>query len=231
MEKVITPDLQTKEQLIFFAILAFIGGFVDASSFIMFETFTGHLTGNSILSVIYLAKFNWSMLALTIVSIIGFFLGTLGSSWLKIRKGKTTLQPFILLLALCLFTLVFSLYFFVPAFYFDSTSIFLISLSMGMQNGYFSKLDSTGVHTTYITGMTTNCIGAFLKKPGFDAGKKDYIYPIFCFVLGGFCGGAVSNYLGYRGFALVLIPLIIAVLLSFKLRAAEQEAHGQLESN
>lgn len=45
----------------FFLLLAFISGFVDACSFVVFEVFTGHLTGNSILSMVHLAKLDWPM--------------------------------------------------------------------------------------------------------------------------------------------------------------------------
>ncbi len=41
--------------------LAFVGGYADASSYLLAQTFTGHITGNSILAAVSLVNREWSI--------------------------------------------------------------------------------------------------------------------------------------------------------------------------
>lgn len=198
----------------FFLLLAFIGGFVDACSFVIFEVFTGHLTGNSILSMVYLAKLDWPMLLLSAVSICGFFLGTCLGSWQRLKNNSLRDYRFLIGLSFLLFTGVFALYFFAHAVYSDNIVIFIISLSMGLQNGFFNKAGTVGIHSTYVTGMTTSCVNAFLKNVQGDSSKKVLFLAVLSFILGGLTGGVLSVNYQFLGFSFVLILLALAFVYS-----------------
>ncbi|HDU8708539.1 TPA: DUF1275 domain-containing protein, partial [Morganella morganii subsp. morganii] len=93
-----------------------------------------------------------------------------------------------------------------------------ISLSMGIQNGNFSNFNNTGIHTTYITGMSTNLIGTLLKSPQCNNEKKIYLCLIVSFILGGILGSILSINFGYAGFSFVIVIIITAILFSFHLQ-------------
>lgn len=210
-------QFEANSHMPFFLLLAFIGGFVDACSFVIFEVFTGHLTGNSILSMVYLAKLDWPMLLLSAVSICGFFLGTCFGSWQRLKNNSLRDYRFLIGLSLLLFTGVFALYFFAHAAYSDNIVIFIISLSMGLQNGFFNKAGSVGIHSTYVTGMTTSCINAFLKNVQGDSSKKVLFLAVLSFVLGGLTGGVLSVNYQFLGFSFVLILLSLAFIYSLSI--------------
>lgn len=207
-------QFETNSHTPFFLLLAFIGGFVDACSFVIFEVFTGHLTGNSILSMVYLAKLDWPMLLLSAVSICGFFLGTCFGSWQRLKNNSLRDYRFLIGLSFLLFAGVLALYFFAHAVYSDNIVIFIISLSMGLQNGFFNKAGSVGIHSTYVTGMTTSCINAFLKNVKGDNSKNVLFLAVLSFVLGGLTGGVLSVNYQFLGFSFVLILLALAFVYS-----------------
>lgn len=208
--------VESEGHIPFFLLLAFIGGFVDASSFVIFNVFTGHLTGNSILSVIYLANMDLSLLLLSVVSILGFLSGTLFGTWGRIKSTLPLLHAYSLVTVLTLFSIVFALYFFVPEFYSTNLSIFMISLAMGLQNGCFNKVGSISFHSTYITGMTTSCINAFINKGNGESGKKIFLFSILLFICGGGAGALLSVNYHFIGFSFIILPLLIAVIYSLR---------------
>lgn len=211
-------DSESRIQLPFYLLLAFIGGFVDASSFVIFEVFTGHLTGNSVLSMIYLSQMNWALLSLSIISICGFVLGTISGTLTRMKSPSFILEPYIITVVFLLFSAVFLLHFFVPYLYSGNLAIFIISLSMGIQNGYFNKAGDVSIHSTYVTGMTTSCIGAFLKNSPEDNSKKVLSAAVLSFIFGALAGGYLSVNYHFTGFSAVLILLAIAIIYSMRLR-------------
>jgi len=52
--------------------LAFVGGYADAASFLLAQTFTGHLTGNCVLAAVSAASSDWT-LAVNRLLAAGFF--------------------------------------------------------------------------------------------------------------------------------------------------------------
>ncbi|WP_283126096.1 YoaK family protein [Providencia stuartii] len=211
-------NIEPNIHLQFFLLLAFIGGFVDACSFMIFQVFTGHLTGNSVLSMIYISQMDWAMLVLSAVSILGFFAGTLAGSWKQIQGTSLSSHTIINTIVLLLFTIVFTLYFFIPSLYSAKTALFMISLSMGIQNGYFNKVGGVSIHTTYVTGMTTSCIGKFLRNENKDGSKKTLAFAVISFILGALTGGYLSVNYHILGFSTVLILLLITVIYSFRIK-------------
>lgn len=207
-----------------FLLLTFIGGFVDASSFVIFSVFTGHLTGNSVLSMIYISQMNWSMLFISIVSICGVFLGTLSGTYIRTKTASLLAYSPIISVEFILFAIVFSLYFFLPSFYSINIAVFLISLSMGLQNGFFNKVGSISIHSTYITGMTTSWIGAILNRSEEGDSKRITLFLfIISFIVGALIGGFLSVNYHLLGFSSVLVLLFIALIYSFQLNKKYSE--------
>ncbi|WP_392562105.1 YoaK family protein [Orbus sturtevantii] len=210
----VSDNFQPDTHLIFFCLLAFIGGFVDAGSFVIFGVFTGHLTGNSVLSMIFLAQLNWAMLIISLISIFGFLFGTFSGALIKIRYSLPLLHVYILFAELLLFALVFILYFGASSLYSGNLAIIMISFSMGIQNGYFNKAGTVNTHSTYVTGMITSCIHVFLNNMKDDINKKVLLFCILSFILGALIGGVLSVNYHLVGFAGSLGLLFGAVIYS-----------------
>lgn len=89
---------------------------------------------------------------------------------------------------------------------------------MGIQNGYFNKAGSVSIHSTYVTGMTTSCINAFLTNVEGDIGKKLLLAAVLSFILGALSGGYLSVHYHLGGFACVLVLFFSAMVYSVKFR-------------
>ncbi|WP_392551613.1 YoaK family protein [Orbus wheelerorum] len=207
-------NLAANTHLAFFCLLAFIGGFVDASSFVIYGVFTGHLTGNSVLSMVFLAQMNWAMLIISLISISGFLVGTLLGAWVRMKYSLPLLHLYIICAEFLLFAAVFMLYFLAPLFYVSNLAIIMISLAMGIQNGYFNKSGTINTHSTYITGMVTTCVAAFLNNAKGDVSKKVLLCCVLSFIGGALVGGSLSVNYHLLGFAGVLVLLFFAIIYS-----------------
>ena len=140
--------------------LAFIGGYGDASSFILAKTFTGHLTGNFVLTAISLAGHDLPNLYRRVLAIALFMVGVILSvTWKQYVAGKPfrDLLPVVLGLEILL---VVSGYFALTTNLGVRLELFVIcmALALGLQNGAWQEAGGVKVHSTYITGMTTNLL-------------------------------------------------------------------------
>lgn len=208
----------------FVFMMAFTGGFADAASFILLGVFSGHVTGNSVLSLIWVIEGNYSKLFTSVAALLGFIVGTFGGIvWRKnIQQTKNMYQA--LIFQLILVTAVFM----VRNTWGEtaaSTLIFTLGLSctLGVQNGFYMRVGNTSVHTTYITGISTSLVEALLytKKTKSDRNFSKKIFAILmsAFVFGAGVGALMSYHFGLNGFMLI-IPLISisAVVCFFYLR-------------
>src|SRR5271165_2853020 len=73
--------------------LAFIGGYADASSYLLVRTFTGHLTGNCVLAAVSAASKDWYLTLDRLLAVIVFLGGILLSLILN-RFAPLRLRPF-----------------------------------------------------------------------------------------------------------------------------------------
>ncbi|WP_086632040.1 DUF1275 family protein [Commensalibacter intestini] len=76
---------------IYIFLFTFIGGFADASSFLLSGIFTGHLTGNLVLCAVYTVQQNYFLLFHCICAVIGFISGTILGVWFRIEKKSNFL--------------------------------------------------------------------------------------------------------------------------------------------
>src|SRR3981081_4605959 len=59
--------------------LSFVGGYADASSYVLTRTFTGHLTGNCVLAAVSAAGKDWYLTLDRLLAVIVFLAGILVS--------------------------------------------------------------------------------------------------------------------------------------------------------
>jgi len=208
--------------------LAFVGGYGDAAGLVLAKTFTGHITGNVVLAAIAVAGRDWRASAQHLLAIAAFLLGVFLSQIVARRRnspGSPTLLPMVMaievvLIAAACVTLESKLAF--------RLEIFLgcMALALGMQNGAFRSAGGISVHTTYLTGMTTNLIAAgtdryvsrIALRPAAAADPEiDVLGGIWiAFALGAGTGAALIFRFGGAGIlgtALVLAVIIVRDLL------------------
>jgi uncharacterized membrane protein YoaK (UPF0700 family) len=70
-------------------LLAFLGGYADAVSYLSTEVFAGHLTGNLVLLMIHLAQSAWRASAADALAVGAFLLGTARAEWLTADSPPT----------------------------------------------------------------------------------------------------------------------------------------------
>jgi uncharacterized membrane protein YoaK (UPF0700 family) len=219
-----TPVDPGVQSLSLVAILAFLGGYADAGSYVLTGSFTGHLTGNSILLMVNLAYRDWAAVTTCLLAVMMFFAGTaLGIRW---HPGRATAAgagrmrlPLLVEFAL-LAAGVGGLAAFGQA-YGGLGFIGCLCLAMGLQNGTLQRLEMMSVHTTYITGMSTTLANVLTSqsKPRPTAVKPErtrnvYLALISCFLAGALAGSVFSIHAGLPGFAGLLVPAAVALVLS-----------------
>jgi uncharacterized membrane protein YoaK (UPF0700 family) len=86
--------------------LAFIGGYADASSYLLARTFTGHLTGNCVLAAVSAASKEWYLTLDRLLAVIVFLAGILLSLILN-RFVPVRLRQYSLAIAMLIEVLLF----------------------------------------------------------------------------------------------------------------------------
>jgi uncharacterized membrane protein YoaK (UPF0700 family) len=208
--------------------LAFVGGYGDAAGLVLAKTFTGHITGNVVLTAIAVAGRDWRATLQHLLAIATFLFGVFLSQIAARRRKAPAALPLlpivmgievILIAAACL-TLESKLVFRLEIF------LACVALALGMQNGAFRSAGGISVHTTYLTGMTTSLIAAgadryvsriALQPAAASDPEIDLLGGIWiAFALGAGAGAAMILHFGGSGMlgaALVLVVIIVRYLL------------------
>jgi len=161
------------------ALLAGIGGFVDAAGFlVILGLFTAHMSGNSTGLGVALATGQWDEALRRGFVIPAFVLSTLaGVAWIEWRSGTSgsrearsraiagVLGAEVILLAVFMITAALSrrpiqLSTDPGAFFLSATAA---TLAMGLQNAALRRFLTTAVHTTFVTGMLTELAVALVQ--------------------------------------------------------------------
>jgi uncharacterized membrane protein YoaK (UPF0700 family) len=208
--------------------LAFVGGYADASSYLLARTFTGHLTGNCVLAAVSAASKDWYLMLDRLFAVIVFLAGILVSIILN-RFVLIRLRPYSLAIAMVLEVLLIvsaSLVLMNRA----NAELFIacMCLALGIQNGALNKTNGISVHSTYVTGMVTTLMQKSFGRLSLKSGSREdsskdsarltirVLAPMWIsFILGAFAGAVIVssfNSIGLLGIALVLILLISAEL-------------------
>ena len=213
-------------------LLAFVGGYADATGLLVTQAFTGHITGNIVLTMIHLAQAHWGEAAATVLSVVTFTVGTIVAEWVEFGMGDAapTRQLRLPLVIVCLLVLVAAGGRWYPGEHGNRWFIGFLALAMGFQNGALRRSGGVGVHTTFITGATTSLVTAVLKpRPGGGQEPADRAKStattvlggvIAIFALGAAAGGLLQPRLGVWGISVILLPLVVALVLTFNPREA-----------
>ncbi len=214
--------------LIISFLLAFTGGYADAASFILTGSFTGHLTGNTVLTMVHLVQGEWRAAISSVLAVAAFALGTAGADWLDTDAGAPAsarqlrlplmLEGFLLLVAVACHWQIRRLGL--------EASVVCLCLGLGIQNGALQKCGGLSFHTTFITGMSTSVLAATVGKV---SDEKTLTAPpkhsaavltglMLVFAGGAMVGGLFSFHFQTAGLAAILVPWSVAMFLAFLAR-------------
>ena len=186
------------------------GGFADAGSYVLFGSFTGHITGNSILSAIYLSRGNWIDVTRCLVAVVAFLAGTAGGivfphaprqSAARRLAGPVAFEIALIAAGLACSALRLPVG--------RILAVACLCLALGLQNGALGKVGSVSFHTTYITGVSTTLVSSLVS--GKPDSKRSVLPPIIaCFIAGALCGAFAVHLFGASGFAAIIAVLALA---------------------
>jgi uncharacterized membrane protein YoaK (UPF0700 family) len=218
------PSAKNSRYFTLLLILAFAGGLADAGSFVLVSSFTGHLTGNTVLAMVNLAAGVWARAGSCALAGAAFLAGTgIGSRWWPHEPHRTDVRR--LVVPLAVETLLIATGVLGKASLGDlGTGAFVTCLcfALGLQNGTIQHFGTVGIHTTYVTGMTTTLVN-FLFRPaspttpdneGVLSPKRVLAQIVGGFIAGAFVGGLLCSRFGLSGFALLLLTMAVAVVMS-----------------
>ena len=195
--------------------LALVGGYCDAASLLLVGNFTGHVTGNFVLSATKVATGDWrgALAALLAISLFlaGTFLSMVISNRLATRPARFILQvtmgvEVVLMVAAYLALTKMSLL--GPQMY-----LVCLALAMGLQNGALRSVSGLSVHTTFLTGMITTLITGYAGAESTSQRSSEWrvLGGIWLFFVGGALTGAIiiSQFKALGIFGAVLLLLMI----------------------
>ena len=142
--------------------LAFVGGFVNSSGFVLIGSFTSHVTGNvgRLADDAATGQYTAAVAALTLV--LCFFAGAFSASVIVESRflGRATSRAYALALTVeALLLLLFTLLSYVTASAHPrvrDAEAALLCIAMGLQNALVSRLSGAVVRTTHLTGVVTD---------------------------------------------------------------------------
>lgn len=200
--------------------LAFIAGAINAGGFLVVNQYTSHMTGMLSLAVDSIALNQWLSGTMMLLYIVSFICGAATTSvmviWGRIHHlhSQYALPLTLEAILLVIFGIMNSNY--MPNM--NSNTPYIIALLcylMGLQNAVITKISSTIIRTTHITGMVTD-IGIEMGKILYSKQKdnRQYIEPnkdrislhlsiVSMFLLGGVSGAYGFKYVGF----LSVLPL------------------------
>lgn len=214
-EAFLRQKMDKKKHIIF--LLTLFGGFCDASTFILLGIFSGHITGNSVLIMVYLVERNWIMFIYCSISLLTFLSGTVLGSLLRLYfQAYNSYLPVIPLLFLQAILLISGSVLWLA----DSCIGFIVcqSLSMGLQNGVIMNICDIKIHTTYISGMSTTLVNSLFKGQTTDKKMLQRILSveIFCFIAGALAGGLLVSSFAAKGMYFSLPLLFISGIITYR---------------
>ncbi len=216
------PSSVMRRLLVIAFLLAFVGGYADAASYLLTKSFTGHLTGNTVFLCLHLVQGAWREAASNALAIAAFVAGTAGAEWMAVGSGEPARArrlavPLLIEGALLLIAAVFR---WQPGLPGNDLTVVFLCLGLGLQNGVLRKCGATSVHTTFITGMSTTLVTAVFQRASGeerpDDRKKHPPALLAAMLLTFAAGAAVGGWLDFRfkiwGFAGIFVPCAAALV-------------------
>ncbi len=205
-------------------LLAFVGGYADAASFLLTRAFTGHVTGNTVLLGLHLVQGSWRQAFSSAVAVMAFLVGTGSAEWMKVDTGPRPeiarlRLPLVIEFALLAVAAVIRWWSGSVA---NDLSVVFLCLGLGVQNGALRKCGTLSVHTTFITGMGTALTNAAVHRlsdgrdPKHSPANTFHVLPkvLAAFFVGVAAGGWLCGHYKVWGLTGIFVPLLSAVLLT-----------------
>jgi uncharacterized membrane protein YoaK (UPF0700 family) len=217
------------ESVIFGVLLAAVGGFLDAYTFICRDgVFANAQTGNIVLVGVYAAQGDLRQALIHIPPIAAFVLGVAFVEWTKDTSSKFYMldwKRIVLIIEIIVLFIVGLL----PTSFSNLIVTVIISFVTSVQVSSFRKLVDIPFATTMSTGNLRTAshaaYTAFTKKDRAAAIRAARLFTvIFFFIFGAFLGGLLTFSAGIRSVWCAALMLVFAVVLFNK----EEREKGSL---
>ena len=211
-------------------LLAFNAGAVNAGGFLVVQLYTSHMTGFVSMLADHMVLGNMVLLLGAVGALLAFISGAALTAilinWARQHRLHSSYALPLLLVALLMLvfglmgavTLQWQTPFSVPA------TVLLLSFMMGMQNATVTKMSSSEIRTTHMTGVVTDLgieLGKMLywnratRPPEQQVRANNFRLRLYSgllgmFLLGGIAGAAGFKYVGF-GFVLPLALIILSL--------------------
>lgn len=200
------------------ALLAIVGGFLDAYTFISRDgVFANAQTGNIVLLAVKVANGEWSNSFLYILPIVAFILGVLVSEIVKIPLIRHALHSYrrSILILECIVLIVVGI---LPSSVPNIVVTVSISFVSSLQISTFNKLDKWSYNSTMTTGnLRTATQAAYSAFIGHNQEAKrqfkEFFGIILSFLFGAMSGTLTTTYLGDKSIWIASGFLVIALVL------------------
>jgi len=202
----------------FGALLAVVGGFLDAYTYICRDgVFANAQTGNIVLVGVYASQGDWSQALIHIPPIAAFILGVAFVEWTKDRSSKYYMvdwKRIVLIIEIIVLIIVG----FLPSSFSNLIVTVIISFITSVQVSSFRKLVDIPFATTMSTGnlRTASHLAytAYTKKDrGAAVSALRLFTVIFFFIIGAFLGGLLTFLMGIRSIWYAALILGCALML------------------
>ena len=209
--------------------LAFVGGYADASSYLLAQTFTGHLTGNCVLAAVSAASKDWHLTLDRLLAVIVFLSG-ISLSMMLDRFAPVWLRPSSLAIAILIeLLLVLSAFIFLNSTATHQLFIVCMCLALGIQNGALHKTNGISVHSTYVTGMVTTLMQRTFHhysskgSPEENSAKDSVTLTMkilatmwISFIFGAGAGSVIVSSFQSIGLWGIVLPLVVLIVAEIK---------------
>lgn len=215
-----TRDIQRSDSFALGILLAIVGGFLDAYTYILRgKVFANAQTGNIVLLGIDIAEGNFRKALYYLIPITAFMLGIIVAEYIKAKfKNFNTIHWRQIIVGLEIIMLF--LVGFLPLQKMDTLANSTISCVCAMQVCSFKNFRGIAIATTMCTGnlrSATEQLYAFVTKKNKEAAIKSarYYLIILFFIVGAVIGAIVSNLLGQRAVwtCCAMLAIVFAIMI------------------
>ena len=213
-------------------LLAFNAGAVNAGGFLVVHLYTSHMTGflSSLADNLVLGQMK---LVLGAIGALWAFMSGAGTTaiminWARQRRLRSTFALPLLLVAvlMLLFGLVGAITLNWPTPFAVPLTVLLLSFIMGLQNATVTKMSSSQIRTTHMTGVVTD-LGIEMGKmlywnrtgtaPESQVRANQARVRLFAGLLGMFLVGGIAGAAGFKHVGFVFVVPLALVLLALSL--------------
>ena len=214
-------DPSSEDNVFLSVALAAGGGYADAGGYILAKSFAGHITGNTVLFAIALARGDRSGMIVPLLAVCCFALATAVGIGIAAMADKPSRAISITIIAESV--LVFAAPFGLLQHGTHATLelILPLCLALGLQNGVYRKVGGVGLHTSYITGDVTTLLTTLIERKTGESQPPQKARTVFrvwiSFALGALLAGVLLGHYGVKALWILELPLCLAAWLAWRL--------------